>query len=259
MRQVIAFIFLAFLACTTFATWTAVNPSPTMLIQQCPRSQSSLWVMDYNGLMKSTSKTTIQWISKSLPNNVIAIYLEVAPNNDACVVDEFYDVRVLKSGNTNWVTLPVVSTTETVIKVALFGYTSGGIIANTYEGSVFKFSGSSWTQLSSYTTFPIVHVAIAGDGSIFGLTPSGSLHQYNTTSSAWSSTAISSGQNLSQVSAGHTSDELVATSSNVLFPNFVKSGSGLSSSLLGASNKSWLSHGGDKITGCDSSNVYLWN
>lgn len=245
-------ILLCYVVASALAAWNTLSPSPNVSIKQVSQGTHTIWVMDYNGLFKYTQKSSISWQTASLPNNLVAQALSVGINDDACAIDQNYQLWCRKYGTTSWVQIPVPA--NDIVTVDIYSYANSAMVVGSYGGDAWLYVSGSWVKIADSSIQAIIALAIASDGTIAGLDSAGSYYSYSGTGTTWN--LVNSGNNFYQLDSGvNSSTDVVVVSTNYPFVDYKKNGSTFSTF---SNTISWLTVLNGVIYGTDTNNVLQW-
>ena len=234
-------------------SWNAISPSPNVNIDQVSQGTNTIWIMDYNGGLQYTSKSSISWHAKSLPSNLQASYLAVGVNDDVCVLDENYQAWCLKAGMSTWNSIP--SPVDYAVEIDIYSYSNGGMVITDYYGNVYFYvSAGNWTQIASQYTNSIYDTAIASGGQISAVDTSGNYLTYNPSTGVW--TVVYSGYNFFQIDSGVSATDTILTSSAYPFQDYRKTSTSITNF---ASSVSWMTILNGYIIGTTTTDVVVWS
>lgn len=194
-----------FLVCINIVVGTRTGiTGPAVTIAKVAQGQNSIWILDVNGFIKTSPKSSISWSNKNLPNSLIAIDVGVGTNDDAFAVDQNGVGWAIKAGFSTWVEL---SAPEGMTLLRGYSYSSDAMVfLGDTTNSVYKLISSTWTKIIDGSTIPMFDVAIAQDGSIHTLDSYGTRYLYSGTTLS----TVETGRTYCQLAVSTSASDMVA-------------------------------------------------
>jgi len=206
--------------------------------------------LDYSGYILRSSKSSVAWTAKSLPNGYSATNVELGANDDLCVTDSNGWAWGLKSGYTTYSNITGIP--ELALKLACYSYGSNAMALLGESGSVYFYGTGSFSRIIDGSTNPMTDVCIAADGTIQTVNSDGTRFLY----SGGVLSTQETGKNYYQLHCSLTYTDLVAVSDTYPFLDY-RMASGSMSEFSTAIQ--WLSVYNGNVIGTDGVNVLVWS
>lgn len=254
-RSAILLFVSALLIAYVQAAWVALPAAnqPSAAPRYVFQGSSKISILDTSGYGEyATNKNSPSpWLNyPAIPGGYGFYSMSQGKNGDACIIDDTnLFMYCIVSGTSTWtkITLPAGST---FIFVSIAAYSPNMIVAIDINNDVWRYSGT-WTKISSSSNY--IWVSVAEDGSIFGITTSQVVNQWNGSGTAW--TVLLSGYNIYRMDAGKNALDLAFVSSNSGFPCYKKTSGGVVQIGSGAAHVTVYN---DVYFATDNTSIYKW-